>query len=194
MSSNRPALSSEKIAAADLVATLDEYFTAFDAIVSRYGMEKLKTIGDAYMFAGGLPAAKSSHAVDAVLAALEIVEKAQQLSLRHEELQWKIRVGLHSGPVVAGVVGVRKFAFDIWGNAPCRRRYDKDMCARSLEILNRTVMVPMDPRHSAEEIDAIIHNIEVAARVALGGMKAEEAQLRRTSGLDVQKFDMAPTA
>jgi class 3 adenylate cyclase/sugar lactone lactonase YvrE len=108
-------LSSEKIAAADLVATLDEYFTAFDAIVSRYGLEKLKTIGDAYMFAGGLPAAKSSHAVDAVLAALEIVEKAQQLSLRHEELQWKIRVGLHSGPVVAGVVGVRKFAFDIWG-------------------------------------------------------------------------------
>ena len=108
-------LSSEKIAAADLVATLDEYFTAFDAIVSRYGLEKLKTIGDAYMFAGGLPSAKSSHAVDAVLAALEIVEKAQQLSLRHAELQWKIRVGLHSGPVVAGVVGVRKFAFDIWG-------------------------------------------------------------------------------
>jgi class 3 adenylate cyclase len=108
-------LSSEKIAAADLVATLDDYFTAFDAIVSRYGLEKLKTIGDAYMFAGGLPSAKASHAVDAVLAALEIVEKAEQLSLRHEALQWKIRVGLHSGPVVAGVVGVRKFAFDIWG-------------------------------------------------------------------------------
>jgi dTDP-4-amino-4,6-dideoxygalactose transaminase len=77
-------------------------------------------------------------------------------------------------------------------NAACRRHYDRDMCARSLEILNRTVMVPMDPRHSAEEADAIIHNIEVAARVALGAIKAEDAKVLRTSALDTQKFDMSP--
>jgi len=76
-------------------------------------------------------------------------------------------------------------------NAGCRLRYDKDMCARSLEILNRTVMVPLDPKHSPEETDAIIHNIEVAARVAFGEMKLEDARLLRTSELDTQKFDMA---
>ena len=77
-------------------------------------------------------------------------------------------------------------------NAGCRRTYSKDMCARSLAILNRTVMVPMDPKHSAEETDAIIHNIEVAARVALGEMRAEDAKVMRTSELDAQKFDMTP--
>ena len=75
-------------------------------------------------------------------------------------------------------------------NAGCRRTYSKDMCARSLDILNRTVMVPTNPAHSEQEIDAIIHNIEVAARVALGGMSAEEAKVLPTSALDTQKFDM----
>src|SRR5579872_1812420 len=76
-------------------------------------------------------------------------------------------------------------------NAGCRRSYSKDMCAHSLDILNRTIMVPTNPRHSAEEIDAIIHNIEVAARVALGGMSREQAEVLPTSALDAQKFDMA---
>jgi dTDP-4-amino-4,6-dideoxygalactose transaminase len=76
-------------------------------------------------------------------------------------------------------------------NAECRKSYSKDMCAASLDILNRTVMVPTNPKHSAEEVDAIIHNIEIASRVALGGMSEEEAELRPTSALDVQKFDMA---
>jgi hypothetical protein len=75
-------------------------------------------------------------------------------------------------------------------NAGCRRSYSKDMCARSLDILNRTVMVPTNPSHSAEEIDAIIHNIEIASRVALAGMSREEAEVLPTSALDVQKFDM----
>jgi dTDP-4-amino-4,6-dideoxygalactose transaminase len=76
-------------------------------------------------------------------------------------------------------------------NAGCRRSYSKDMCARSLDILNRTVMVPTNPSHTAEEIAAIIHNIETASRVVLAGLSREEAELRPTSALDVQKFDMA---
>jgi dTDP-4-amino-4,6-dideoxygalactose transaminase len=75
-------------------------------------------------------------------------------------------------------------------NAGCRRSYSKDMCARSLDILNRTVMVPTDPSHSEREIESIIHNIEVAARVALEGMSLEEAKLLPTRALDTQKFDM----
>ena len=109
-------VSSEKLEAREVVAQLDKYFTEFDRIVARYGMEKLKTIGDAYMFVSGLPQPSNSHAVDAVLAALEILEKAKELASRPGGQQWRLRVGLHSGPVVAGVVGVRKFAFDIWGD------------------------------------------------------------------------------
>ena len=109
-------LSSEKLPAEELISSLNDYFTAFDEIIGRYGLEKLKTIGDAYMFAGGLPDASPSHAVDAVLAALEMVQAAHRLARPDKGINWSIRLGLYSGPVVAGVVGVRKFAFDIWGN------------------------------------------------------------------------------
>jgi class 3 adenylate cyclase len=109
-------VSSEQMAPGNLVSALNEYFTLFDEIVERYDLEKLKTIGDSYMFACGLPAKRASHAVDAVLAALEMVEVVKELGARPDGTGWNIRVGLHSGPVVAGVVGIRKFAFDIWGN------------------------------------------------------------------------------
>ncbi|MCP4380844.1 MAG: DegT/DnrJ/EryC1/StrS family aminotransferase [Hyphomicrobiales bacterium] len=79
-------------------------------------------------------------------------------------------------------------------NADCRTTYSKDMCARSLEILNRTVMVPTHPDHTDEETDAIIHNIEAASQVALGGTSADEAATRPTGPLDPKKFDMGPSA
>jgi class 3 adenylate cyclase/ligand-binding sensor domain-containing protein len=109
-------LSSEKMPPAKLVDALNEYFTAFDEIIARYGLEKLKTIGDSYMFASGLPVRRESHAVDAVLAALEMADVVKVLAKKVDGTGWNIRIGLHSGPVVAGVVGIRKFAFDIWGN------------------------------------------------------------------------------
>jgi class 3 adenylate cyclase len=109
-------LSSEKLPAETLINALNEYFTAFDEIIGRYGLEKLKTIGDAYMFAGGLPNVRPSHAVDAVLAALEMAAAVNRLTRPEQGVNWQIRLGLYSGPVVSGVVGVRKFAFDIWGN------------------------------------------------------------------------------
>ena len=109
-------LSSEALPAGELVSALHEYFTSFDEIVEEFGLEKLKTIGDAYMLVSGLPKPRAAHAVDAVLAALKMVEAVEELALRGEGPVWQVRVGLHSGPVAAGVVGVRKFTFDIWGN------------------------------------------------------------------------------
>jgi adenylate cyclase len=110
-------LSSEKLSAKTLINALNEYFTAFDGIIRPLWLEKLKTtIGDAYMFAGGLPNLRPSHAVDAVLAALEMTAVVNRLTRPEQGVNWKIRLGLYSGPVVSGVVGVRKFAFDIWGN------------------------------------------------------------------------------
>jgi class 3 adenylate cyclase len=103
----------EDLAAEDLVNLLHTYFTAFDRIVDRYGLEKLKTIGDSYMLVGGLPERNPSHPVDAVMAAFEMVKAVEDLST--EEAPWRVRIGIHTGPVIAGVVGIKKFAFDIWG-------------------------------------------------------------------------------
>jgi class 3 adenylate cyclase len=108
-------LATEKLAAEELVDVLHGYFTAFDRIVGRYQLEKMKTIGDAYFCAGGLPVRTPSHPVDALLAAIELVHEVEEHALPGGD-RWKIRVGLHTGPVVAGVVGIRKFAFDVWGD------------------------------------------------------------------------------
>jgi hypothetical protein len=75
-------------------------------------------------------------------------------------------------------------------NQACRRSYSKDMCGRSLDILNRTVMLPTHPLHSRERIAETIHNIGIAARVALGGLSREEADIRNASPVDAQKFDL----
>jgi hypothetical protein len=75
-------------------------------------------------------------------------------------------------------------------NAECRRSYSKDMCARSLEILNRTVLVATHPLHTGEDVKDIIHNVGVAARVALDGMKPDEAEVRNVKPIEVQKFDL----
>lgn len=84
--------------------------------------------------------------------------------------------------------------YNMPANAECRRSYSKDMCSGSLEILNRTVMVATHPLHSAEIISDTIHNIGIAARVALGGMKLDEADLRKAPPVDRQKFDIKADA
>jgi adenylate cyclase len=108
--------STERLAADELVRLLHEYFSAFDAIMRCYGLEKLKTIGDCYMFVGGLPLRTPSHPVDAVLAAFEMEHATRIISARSQS-DWKLRIGIHTGPVIAGIVGLYKFAFDIWGEA-----------------------------------------------------------------------------
>ncbi len=110
----------EKISAEGLIADLDNCFYQFDEIMDRHGVEKIKTIGDAYMCAGGLPIANKTHPVDVVLAALEIksfMAQMKEIKQSVNEPYWELRLGIHTGPVVAGVVGKRKFAYDIWGDA-----------------------------------------------------------------------------
>ncbi|MEQ8908413.1 MAG: adenylate/guanylate cyclase domain-containing protein [Vicingaceae bacterium] len=103
----------------DLVAELDSYFIKFDEIVNKYNVEKIKTIGDAYMAAGGVPIRNKSNAIDTTLAALEIQRAMQEISTLKEERgekAWELRIGLHSGDLIAGVVGIKRFAYDIWGD------------------------------------------------------------------------------
>ena len=100
----------------DLVAILDDYFAKFDEITGKHYLEKIKTIGDAYMCAGGLPLRNKSNPVDAVLAGLEIQDYMMRLRTHPKPgiPSWELRIGIHTGPVVAGVVGRKKFAYDIW--------------------------------------------------------------------------------
>lgn len=104
-------LHSEKLAPKELVAVLNDYFKAFDEISTNCGMEKIKTVGDAYLCACGLPEPNEEHALRAVQCALNMQKFMDSCS--HG---WRLRVGIHSGPVVAGIVGVKKFAYDIWGD------------------------------------------------------------------------------
>ncbi|MBN8683093.1 MAG: tetratricopeptide repeat protein [Chitinophagales bacterium] len=109
----------ENLSPEDLVAELDECFRRFDAIVLKYGLEKIKTIGDSYMCAGGLPLPNETHPFDAVQAALEMQATLGALSAqkqREGKPFFTMRIGIHTGPVVAGVVGSHKFAYDIWGD------------------------------------------------------------------------------
>ncbi|TNF24999.1 MAG: tetratricopeptide repeat protein [Bacteroidetes bacterium] len=112
----------ERLSPTELVDEIDACFRGFDEIIGKYGIEKIKTIGDAYMAVCGLPVERADHAEKALQAAIEMRDFMQMRSPiipasgADAELRFKVRIGLHSGPVVAGVVGSRKFAYDVWGD------------------------------------------------------------------------------
>ncbi|HEY5692553.1 MAG TPA: adenylate/guanylate cyclase domain-containing protein [Cyclobacteriaceae bacterium] len=108
----------EQLQPETLVKRVDYYFSKFDEIMEKYGLEKIKTVGDAYMCAGGLPFPSKNHPSKMVQAAIEIaqfVEEAKFDSMQKENA-FDVRIGINTGPVVAGVVGTKKFAYDIWGD------------------------------------------------------------------------------
>ncbi|MBK9060172.1 MAG: hypothetical protein IPL81_09975 [Flavobacteriales bacterium] len=110
---------SEQLSPKELVRDIHECFSAFDGICGKYGIEKIKTIGDAYMAAGGLPTPNTTHATDVVRAALEMRDFIAEGKARKVAAglpYFEIRIGVHTGPVVAGIVGVKKFQYDIWGD------------------------------------------------------------------------------
>lgn len=111
----------EQITPVELVDLLHHYFQAFDQIMLKYGMEKIKTIGDAYMAVCGLPRSDEEHAIHAVNAGKEILECVMQN--KSNGLPLSIRIGIHSGSAIAGIIGTQKFAYDVWGD-------DVNMAAR----------------------------------------------------------------
>lgn len=106
---------SRKTSPADLVSMLNEIFTTFDDIVKNHGVEKIKTIGDCYMLVGGLPNPRDDHAHAVADTALEMVQALERIN-KNRDIDLAMRIGIHSGPVVAGVIGKIKFTYDIWGD------------------------------------------------------------------------------
>ncbi|TAE04693.1 MAG: adenylate/guanylate cyclase domain-containing protein, partial [Bacteroidetes bacterium] len=109
----------EKMTPNELIGELDECFAKFDEIITSHRLEKIKTIGDAYMCVGGIPEANTTNAIDAVLAGLEIqrfMEDKRAERLAQGKEYWFLRLGINTGEVVAGVIGKKKFAYDVWGD------------------------------------------------------------------------------
>ncbi len=110
----------ETLDPAGLIRQLDQNFARFDEIAETHGLETIKTVGDAFIAAGGLPEANRSHPLDACLAALQMQSFIRSSNRQRERLRlpsWELRIGINTGPVVAGIVGQRRFTYDVWGNA-----------------------------------------------------------------------------
>ncbi len=109
-----------EVSPTELIQTLNEFYSAFDDIIERHDLEKIKTIGDSYMCAGGLPTENRTNAIDAVAAACEIQEwvaKWNEGPIDKGLGRWDVRIGIHTGRLIAGVIGKKKFAYDVWGDA-----------------------------------------------------------------------------
>ena len=99
----------------ELLDELDTLFLKFDSSVEEMGIEKIKTIGDAYMCAGGIPMKNRTNPIDVILSGMKMLEYLQETN-RISKTKWQIRIGVHTGPVIAGVIGTRKISYDIWGD------------------------------------------------------------------------------
>ena len=158
----------ERAEPAALVGLLDQYFTAFDDIVARRGLEKIKTIGDAYMAVGGVPETGLQHPVDACLAALEMQATAARMKSRSEKMRLpslELRVGVHTGPVISGVVGNRRLTFDIWGHAVNTAAFMEAHCLPGRINVSDTVaghakaLFELEPRGAVEAKHERMHEM-----------------------------------
>ncbi|MBK8397727.1 MAG: response regulator [Leptospiraceae bacterium] len=111
---------SEKFSTEELIHQLDQFFSYFDSVMQMYKIEKIKTIGDAYMCVSGIPEPDPNHAINIIKAGLELADYmtiVNTLNAQKNIPPWEIRIGVHSGPLVAGVVGTKKFCYDVWGDS-----------------------------------------------------------------------------
>ncbi|MCF8449807.1 MAG: hypothetical protein K9G49_08050 [Taibaiella sp.] len=136
---------SEKLSPRDLVRELDTCFKAFDEITSKFNIEKIKTIGDAYLAVCGLPLPNTQHSENVVMAALEINAFMQKRVSIMGNNTFRVRIGIHTGSVVAGIVGVKKFAYDIWGDTVnTAARMEQNSVAGKINISETTYELVKD--------------------------------------------------
>ncbi len=129
---------SERLPPAELVAMLNKIFSMFDLLVEKHGLEKIKTIGDEYMIAGGLPMPRKDHASAVAEMALDMLAVMDRFNAKHNT-NVRIRVGLNCGPVTAGVIGTKKFAYDLWGDTVnLASRMESHGIANAIQVTEET--------------------------------------------------------
>ncbi len=140
---------SMRLSPTKLVELLNAVFSIFDNLVARYEVEKIKTIGDAYMVVAGLPIACDNHASQIAELALDMLQAIKQF--KTPNLKLNIRIGIHTGPVIAGVIGIKKFAYDLWGDTVnTASRMESQGIAGQIQVSNETYERLKDKYHLVE--------------------------------------------
>ncbi|CAN1212810.1 ABC transporter substrate-binding protein [Tumidithrix helvetica PCC 7403] len=133
-----------RVPAAELVNMLNQIFSAFDLLAEKYGLEKIKTIGDAYMVVGGLPSHRPDHAVLVAEMAIAMQKEIERFN-RDDGTPFRLRIGINTGPVVAGVIGIKKFIYDLWGDAVnIASRMESQGLAGSIQVTDCTYQLLSD--------------------------------------------------
>jgi len=148
----------EEMSAKDLVSILDMHFRKFDSIIEKNDLEKIKTIGDAYMCAGGVPIRNKTNPINTTLAAVQI----KNYMLKHKEEQlskglpyWKLRIGINTGPVSAGVIGTKRYAYDVWGNTVNRAQRMEQLCEPEKIAITQDTFDHIEPYFECNKIGKI---------------------------------------
>ena len=139
---------SDNMDAQKLVSVLDTYFKAFDDIIGNHNLEKIKTIGDAYMCAGGVPIKNETNAIDTILAGLQIRDFVIQQQLKAKEIgeiEWSVRIGINTGPVSAGIIGSKRFAYDVWGKTVNHAQRMEKLCKPGRLAITGDTFLDIEP-------------------------------------------------
>lgn len=139
---------SDNMDAQQLVSILDGYFRAFDTIIGEHDLEKIKTIGDAYMCAGGVPTKNNTNPIDMVLASLKIREyvlEKKKEARKNESIEWSVRIGINTGPVSAGIIGTKRLAYDVWGKTVNHAQRMEKLCQPNRVAITGGTFLDIEP-------------------------------------------------
>ncbi len=150
---------SENMKAKDLVTILDKHFRKFDEIIEKNDLEKIKTIGDAYMCAGGVPIRNKTNPINTVLAAVQIKQymlDQKEIMIQNGEQYWTLRIGINTGAVSAGVIGTKRYAYDVWGSTVNRAQRMEQMCEPEKIAITAETFEHIEPYFECKKIGKVL--------------------------------------
>ena len=149
----------EDMKAKDLVSVLDKHFRKFDSIIEQNNLEKIKTIGDAYMCAGGVPIRNKTNPINTVLAAVQIkkyMQDEKEEMKKKGEPYWRLRIGVNTGPVSAGVIGTKRYAYDVWGSTVNRAQRMEQMCDPERIAITEDTFEHVEPYFECRRVGNVV--------------------------------------